>query len=34
LKSGKIQLQSEGAELFYRRISVGPIKAFPKGLVQ
>ncbi|MEO5979397.1 MAG: DUF1080 domain-containing protein [Chryseolinea sp.] len=34
LKSGKIQLQSEGAELFYRRISVEPITGLPKRVMK
>lgn len=32
LSSGKIQLQSEGAELFIKTIQVLPIKEFPEGL--
>ena len=34
LTSGKIQLQSEGAELFVKTIQVKPIKEIPKELLQ
>lgn len=34
LTSGKIQLQSEGAELFVKSIQVKPIKEIPKELLQ
>ena len=34
LTSGKIQLQSEGAELFIKTIQVKPIKEIPKELLQ
>jgi hypothetical protein len=34
LSSGKIQLQSEGAELFVKTIQVKPIKELPKELLQ
>jgi hypothetical protein len=30
LRRGRIQLQSEGAEVFYRKIEVRPMEAFPK----
>jgi hypothetical protein len=33
LDRGKIQLQSEGAEVFYRDIRLRPIEALPKGLL-
>ena len=29
LTKGKIQLQSEGAEIYYRNITIDPIKAIP-----
>jgi hypothetical protein len=32
LKSGQIQLQSEGAECFYRNLRLSPIKAFPQDI--
>ena len=32
LTNGKIQLQSEGAEIFYRHIQIEPIDAFPESL--
>lgn len=32
LTEGKIQLQSEGAEIFYRNIKIKPLKEFPKDL--
>jgi hypothetical protein len=31
LTSGKIQLQSEAAEVFYRNIYIKPITAMPKA---
>lgn len=31
LTKGKIQLQSEGAEIFYRNIRIGPISKLPRG---
>lgn len=34
LKKGKIQLQSEGAELFYRNLSLEEITAFPRKLLK
>ena len=34
LTSGKIQLQSEGSEVFYRNLELRPITALPAGLVQ
>ncbi|HEY8504136.1 MAG TPA: DUF1080 domain-containing protein [Gemmataceae bacterium] len=34
LARGKIQLQSEGAEVFYRNIEVRPIKEIPKELLK
>ncbi|MCC7009795.1 MAG: DUF1080 domain-containing protein [Acidobacteria bacterium] len=34
LMSGKIQIQSEGSEVFYRNIEVTPITAIPAGLVE
>jgi hypothetical protein len=33
LKKGKIQIQSEGAEIFYRNISVEAIRAIPKNIL-
>jgi hypothetical protein len=33
LNRGKIQLQSEGAEVFYRNIRLRPIDALPKGVL-
>jgi hypothetical protein len=33
LKKGMIQLQSEGAELFYRNIKIRSIDSFPQGLL-
>ncbi len=33
LARGKIQLQSEGAELFYRNIMIEPISSLPKNLI-
>ena len=33
LTSGKIQIQSEGSEVFYRNIELTPIAALPAGLV-
>jgi hypothetical protein len=33
LTSGKIQIQSEGAEVFYRNIEMTPITALPPGLI-
>ena len=33
LIKGKIQLQSEGAELFYRNLEVEPISAIPKKML-
>ena len=33
LTSGKIQIQSEGSEVFYRNIELQPITALPAGLV-
>jgi len=33
LTSGKIQIQSEGSEVFYRNIELTPITALPAGLV-
>ena len=32
LKSGQLQLQSEGAECFYRNIRLSPIKAYPPDI--
>jgi hypothetical protein len=32
LTKGRLQIQSEGAEVFYRSITVRPISAFPAGL--
>jgi hypothetical protein len=32
LKSGQIQLQSEGAECFYRNVRISPLKAFPQDI--
>ncbi len=34
LTSGKIQLQSEGAEAFYRNIELEPIAELPAGLLK
>ena len=34
VSSGKIQLQSEGAELFVKTIQIKPIKEIPKELLQ
>lgn len=34
LTSGKIQLQSEGAELFVKSIQIKPIKEIPAELLQ
>jgi len=34
LTSGKIQLQSEGSELFYRNIEMQSIKEIPAALLQ
>ena len=34
LTRGKIQLQSEGAEVFYRNITIRPISAFPKQIAE
>ncbi len=34
LTKGKIQIQSEGAEVFYRNIQVRPIKQVPAGLLE
>jgi len=34
LKSGKIQLQSEGAELFIKTIQIKPIKKIPEELLK
>jgi hypothetical protein len=34
LKKGKIQLQSEGAELFFRNIEIQPIKNIPKQFLK
>ncbi len=34
LTKGKIQLQSEGAEIFYRNVRILPVTAIPKGLFQ
>jgi len=34
LTSGKIQIQSEGSEVFYRNIEMTPITALPAGLVE
>jgi hypothetical protein len=34
LKKGKIQLQSEGAELFYKEIQLKPITAIPEGILE
>ncbi len=33
LTKGKLQLQSEGAEVFYRKMAVRPIKGIPAGLL-
>jgi len=33
LKKGKIQIQSEGAEVFYRNIQLREIKQLPSGLL-
>jgi hypothetical protein len=34
LRKGKIQIQSEGAEVFYRNIRVQKLKALPASLLQ
>jgi hypothetical protein len=34
LMKGRLQLQSEGAEVFYRNMSIRPIKEIPKELLQ
>jgi hypothetical protein len=34
MSNGKIQIQSEGAEVFYRNISIEPISRIPKELLQ
>ena len=34
LKKGKIQLQPEGAELFYKEIQLKPITAIPEGIFE
>ena len=34
LTSGQLQLQSEGAEVFFRDVKVRPIKTFPNHIVQ
>jgi hypothetical protein len=34
LTKGKIQIQSEGAEVFYRNITVRPIEAIPAELLK
>jgi hypothetical protein len=34
LVKGKIQIQSEGAEIFYRNIQVKNIKQLPEGLIK
>lgn len=31
LRKGRLQIQSEGAEVFYRNIAVRPISQFPSG---
>ena len=31
LTRGRVQIQTEGAEVFYRNIAVRPISEFPKG---
>ena len=33
LTSGKIQIQSEGSEVFYRNLEIRPIKELPAGLI-
>ena len=32
LTAGQIQIQSEAAECFYRRMEIQPLKEFPAGL--
>jgi Domain of Unknown Function (DUF1080) len=34
LKEGKIQIQSEGAEVFYRDISIEPIRSIPTSILE
>jgi hypothetical protein len=34
LTRGKIQIQSEGAEVFYRQIKIQPIKQLPAEFLQ
>lgn len=34
LKRGRIQIQSEGAELFYRQIAIRPLSEFPKAIAR
>jgi hypothetical protein len=34
LKRGRIQIQSEGAELFYRRIAIRPLTKFPEDIAR
>ncbi len=34
LERGRIQLQSEGAEIHYRRVAVKPLREFPAGLAR
>jgi hypothetical protein len=34
LTKGKIQLQSEGGEIFYRRVQVVPINGLPESIVK
>jgi hypothetical protein len=31
LRRGRLQIQSEGAEVFYRRLTIRPLRAFPAG---
>jgi hypothetical protein len=34
LKRGRIQIQSEGAELFYRQIAIRPLTEFPEAIAR
>ena len=34
LTKGKLQIQSEGAEVFYREIAIRPIDAIPAALLK
>ena len=34
LVKGKLQIQSEGAEIFYKHITVEPIDAIPAGFLK